>query len=51
MLVTLLIPVSALVLGAVFLNEVLSRNQMFGMVLIGIGLIVFDGRLFTRRWR
>jgi len=45
-LVTLLIPVSAILLGAGFLDERLSAAQFGGMVLIGLGLIVMDGRTF-----
>ncbi|BDG74483.1 DMT family transporter [Roseomonas fluvialis] len=47
-LVTLLIPVSAVLLGAGFLGERLSALQFGGMALIGLGLIVLDGRLLDR---
>ncbi|MEM9851532.1 MAG: DMT family transporter, partial [Pseudomonadota bacterium] len=47
-LVTLLIPVSAVLLGALFLGEVLSGAQLAGMAVIGAGLLVMDGRLW--RW-
>lgn len=47
-LVTLLIPVSAVLLGAAFLGERLSALQLGGMALIGLGLIVLDGRLLAR---
>lgn len=43
-LVTLLIPVSAILLGVAFLDESLTGAQLAGMTLIGIGLIVIDGR-------
>ncbi|MFK8017069.1 MAG: DMT family transporter [Gammaproteobacteria bacterium] len=43
-LVTLLIPVSAILLGAVFLNETLSTNHIAGMLLILLGLVALDGR-------
>ncbi len=43
-LVTLLIPVSAILLGAGFLDERLTLAQFGGMVLIGLGLVVMDGR-------
>jgi drug/metabolite transporter (DMT)-like permease len=48
-LVTLLVPVSAVILGAVFLGERLSTTDFLGMGLIGLGLITVDGRLFQRR--
>ena len=48
MLVTLLVPVFAVLLGTVFLGEVLGVNGILGMVLIGLGLLVIDGRLVRR---
>ncbi len=50
LLVTLLIPVSAISLGAVFLGERLEWIHFAGMSLIGAGLLAIDGRLFAR-WR
>lgn len=47
-LVTLLVPVSAILLGAVFLGERLEPFEFAGMGLIGAGLIVIDGRLLRR---
>jgi drug/metabolite transporter (DMT)-like permease len=44
-LVTMLIPVSAIVLGALFLGEALAARHYVGMVLIGAGLLAIDGRL------
>jgi len=49
MLVTFLIPVSAIALGSVFLDERLSANQVAGMALILLGLLVVDGRILRRR--
>ena len=49
-LVTLLIPVSAILLGSLFLGEHLAANEFAGMGLIGFGLLVIDGRIF-RLWR
>lgn len=45
-LVTLLIPVSAILLGAVFLEETLAVRHYAGMALIGAGLLAVDGRVF-----
>ena len=45
MLVTFLIPISALLLGTLFLNEVITTAQLIGMALIGAGLALIDGRL------
>ena len=50
-LVTLLVPVSAILLGWLFLQEQLAINQFIGMGLIAIGLVAIDGRLFKRRLR
>ncbi len=44
-LVTLLVPPSAILLGALFLGETLQPVDLVGMALIGIALIVLDGRL------
>lgn len=44
MLVTLLIPVSAVLLGVAFLGEALAAKQVAGMALIALGLAVIDGR-------
>lgn len=48
-LVTLIVPVSAILLGAVFLGERLEAFEMAGMGLIALGLITVDGRLLRRR--
>ena len=47
-LVTLLIPVSALLLGALVLGEPLVPRHLVGMALIALGLAVIDGRLWAR---
>jgi drug/metabolite transporter (DMT)-like permease len=46
-LVTLLVPVSAMVLGALLLGEVLTLRQAVGMAVILLGLGVTDGRAVT----
>lgn len=45
LLVTFLIPVSAILLGVAVLGEHLDPEQMVGMVLIAAGLAAIDGRL------
>lgn len=47
-LVTFLIPVSAILLGIMFLGEVLMARHIVGMALIGLGLAAIDGRLWQR---
>jgi drug/metabolite transporter (DMT)-like permease len=44
LLVTFLIPVSALLLGTTFLGERLDPNHLLGMAVIGVGLAAIDGR-------
>lgn len=48
LLVTFLIPVTAIALGISILGEELQLIQLAGMGLIGLGLAVIDGRLFKR---
>ena len=43
-LVTFLVPLSAIFLGALFLGEQLETRHAVGMVLIGVGLAAIDGR-------
>lgn len=50
MLVTFLIPVSAILLGALVLGEVPQMRQFAGMALIGAGLLAIDGRV-AALWR
>lgn len=44
LLVTLLVPVSAVLLGGLFLGEALQARQIVGMALIALGLAAIDGR-------
>ena len=46
LLVTFLIPVSAIVLGINFLNESLLPKHVAGMTMIAIGLAAIDGRIW-----
>jgi drug/metabolite transporter (DMT)-like permease len=48
LLVTLLIPVTAILLGAMYLGERLHLLHFAGMAVIGIGLLVIDGRIWNR---
>jgi len=47
MLVTLLIPVSAIAFGTVFLGEVLLPRHIAGALVIGTALVILDGRVFN----
>jgi drug/metabolite transporter (DMT)-like permease len=48
-LVTFLIPVSATMLGVMFLEESLLPRHVVGFGLISLGLVAIDGRLLQRR--
>ncbi len=48
MLVTLLIPITATLLGVLILGEAITPSQAIGAVVIASGLIVIDGRLLAR---
>lgn len=47
LLVTLLVPVSAILLGTTVLGERLEPRHFVGMGLLAIGLVIIDGRLLT----
>lgn len=46
-LVTFLIPVSAILLGVLILGETLAARHFAGMALIGVGLVLIDGRVMS----
>ncbi len=51
-LVTLMVPVTAILLGTYRLGETLQSKHYLGMILIGFGLVAIDGRIlqfFKRR--
>jgi len=48
-LVTFLVPVFAIVLGVIVLDEPVHGVQLLGMGLIGIGLVAIDGRLIGNK--
>jgi len=47
LLVTLLVPPTAILLGSLFLGEQLAPQDFAGLLLIGLGLAAIDGRLLT----
>jgi drug/metabolite transporter (DMT)-like permease len=51
LLVTFLIPVSAILFGAMLLGERLEAKHFGGMALIGLGLAAIDGRPLAAAWR
>lgn len=52
MLVTLLVPVTAMLLGALVLQETISPREMFGALVIASALMIMDGRVISivQRW-
>jgi len=48
-MVTFMVPISAIFLGTTFLSEKIELIQLLGMVVIFIGLLFIDGRMFRRR--
>jgi drug/metabolite transporter (DMT)-like permease len=50
MLVTLMVPIGAVIVGAMFLNERVGWETIGGMALISLGLLLIDGRVF-RLWK
>ncbi|MEP2530551.1 DMT family transporter [Shimia sp.] len=51
MLVTLLIPPVAILLGTAFLGESLTPQALSGFLLLALGLVVIDGRALPQRFR
>ncbi|MEA2837786.1 MAG: hypothetical protein QOD89_2336 [Bradyrhizobium sp.] len=51
MLVTLLIPVTAILLGYLVLGETISLREIVGAVVIGSALLIMDGRVLQFVWR
>ena len=47
LLVTLLVPPTAILLGALFLGEQLAPQDLLGLALIALGLAAIDGRLVS----
>ncbi len=47
LLVTLLVPPTAILLGGLFLGETLAPQDFLGLALIAVGLAAIDGRLFS----
>lgn len=47
-LVTLLIPITAVLLGTLVLDEPLTKSDYLGMALVGAGLVAIDGRVLGR---
>jgi drug/metabolite transporter (DMT)-like permease len=54
MLASIVVPITPVVLGAMFLGERLSLRELFGGLIIACGLLIIDGRplrALQRRWQ
>ena len=51
MLVTMLIPVSAIAMGAAFLGEPVATREIAGAIVISLALLLIDGRVLGRLGR
>ena len=47
MLVTLLVPVTAIMLGYLILDEIVTSREIIGALVIASALLIMDGRLLT----
>jgi len=47
MLVTLLVPVTAILLGYLILDEIVTSREIIGALVIASALLIMDGRLLT----
>ena len=45
MLVTIIVPVFAIILDAILLGQFVTGSDLFGFALLAIGLFIIDGRL------
>ncbi|MDC0955319.1 DMT family transporter [Alphaproteobacteria bacterium] len=45
MLVTIIVPIFAIILDAVLLSQFVTRSDLFGFALVATGLFIMDGRL------
>jgi drug/metabolite transporter (DMT)-like permease len=51
MLVTIIVPVFAIILDAILLSQFVTGSDLFGFALVAIGLFIMDGRLKYSLWR
>ena len=49
MLVTIIVPIFAVILDAMVLSQFISLADMVGFVIVAVGLAIMDGRLLRRR--
>lgn len=48
LLCTIIIPPSAIILNAIFINEMIKIHEFIGMLIIIFGLLILDGRIYKK---
>jgi drug/metabolite transporter (DMT)-like permease len=48
LLCTIIIPPSAIILNAIFINEMIKIHEFIGMLIIIFGLLILDGRILKK---
>ena len=46
---TIIVPPSAILLEILVLDEVIGVNELAGLLIVSVGMVVLDGRLLRRR--
>ena len=47
---TIIIPLSSIVLNSIFIGEVINTNEIIGLLVIIVGLLVIDGRVLGKKF-
>ena len=47
---TIIIPPSSIILNSIFIGEVINTNEILGLLVIIVGLLVIDGRILGKKF-
>lgn len=47
---TIIIPPSSIILNSIFIGEVINTNEILGLLVIIVGLLIIDGRIFGKKF-
>ena len=47
---TIIIPPSSIILNSIFISEVINTNEILGLLVIIVGLLVIDGRILGKKF-
>ena len=47
---TIIIPPSSIILNSIFICEVINTNEILGLLVIIVGLLIIDGRIFGKKF-